>query len=170
LGYVLGRFEEFEEYERNDAAMRNRFMVESIPTNDTLTYVSSILAACVDEFIEGKFNITLDGNNTLAQDIDLDVVLNSTLIFSNMDELDPSNNITELIQDLSSFVESCISFGDELLLEVLKLSDSVDSFTDLDFSLTFDWIRCWNTTELGPVNVSGMFQIESTVAFKLDIS
>ena len=153
LGYVLGRFEEEEEYERNDEAMRNRFLVESFPLDELLVVASAVPAACVDTFVETRFNITLSQNESLSSDIDLEEILGSDVIFPHVDDVHPSDNST-ILQDLLSFMGPCIEFGTDLVDEVGGfLIDRSKGIQDLSFSLTFDFIRCWNTTELGPVNV-----------------
>jgi len=149
LGYVLGRFEEDDEYERNDEAMKNRFIVESFPLDDLLLFASSVPAACVDTFIERRFNVTLSQNESLAPGNDLDELLGNDVIFPDIDDLDPNNKST-IVQDLLSFMGSCIGFGTDLLGEIVGLDDRIQGFS---FSLTFDFIRCWNQTELGTVNV-----------------
>ena len=153
LGYVLGRFEEEDEYERNDEAMRNRFLVESFPLDELLPVASAVPAECVDTFIETRFNIKLSQNKSLAPDNNFEELLGSDVIFPNVDDLDPSDNST-ILEDLLSSMGPCIEFGTDLVDEIGGfMIERSKGIQDLSFSLTFDFIRCWNTTELGPVNV-----------------
>ena len=166
LGYVLGRFEEEEEYERNDEAMKNRFLVESLPLDELLRFASSVPAACVDTFIETRFNITLSQNDSLAPETDLEELLGNDAILPEIDDLDPSDDST-IVQDLLSFMRSCIGFGSDLLGEIVVLGYGIQ---DIPLILTFDFIRCWNTTELGTVNVCCVEDRCIACEFKANIS
>jgi hypothetical protein len=161
LGIFLAKFEKREEIVANDAIAigRNSYHMNSSdlngnPYENNLRTMFELRTICFDHYLDKKnsniSNIT-SVNETI---IDLDSIsLVSTLVgqdFPNV-SLGFDSNPQKTISEIESYMKICKDAGTEILEKFIDFSAKELKAASQD-TMTFNWIRCWDTSTLGDVN------------------
>jgi hypothetical protein len=133
FGRLLARFEAPLEYEQNDQIAMERFVL-----GDALQYRYGMSRSCVDCFSRIK------GNSSTLHGDDVWTTWNSNEEPSLEAESGSENaTINSMLGEISDCLAVCANVSEGL----------VDAFASTASSeLTFNWIRCWNTTLYGDTN------------------
>lgn len=152
LGYLLATYEEENEYENNNAVMVNKFLVEEFPFQESLNILVGLPTACFELYILLKMNQT---NATIPPPV-VDLL---SWIGEDLPKVPPLDNSADvdvevLFEEIGDFVGVCESIADTsvtALLDYANFKPLLESV--LESSLTFDWVRCWDTEIYGKQRV-----------------
>eukprot|EP00529_Nitzschia_sp_RCC80_P015114 CAMPEP_0113464224 /NCGR_PEP_ID=MMETSP0014_2-20120614/13087_1 /TAXON_ID=2857 /ORGANISM="Nitzschia sp." /LENGTH=709 /DNA_ID=CAMNT_0000356291 /DNA_START=95 /DNA_END=2224 /DNA_ORIENTATION=- /assembly_acc=CAM_ASM_000159 len=148
-GWLLARYEDEAEYDSNDEIMVARKVIETLDVGRTADALIQLPISCIDEF----FNETLDGFDLIEPDFLLaDNSTNFTVPESELEEFINANqdlDITpEYLWNLREQMVNCTVQSDFLLDIIRRLTESSEVALAAE-SLSFNWGRCWNTSEYG---------------------
>jgi hypothetical protein len=147
FGYLLGRYEEPNEYLQNDEIVRERFVLQQFSLNTTLTAMWNISLECIDYYTDAKDENT----NTTS----LDGYLETHLAAKGFDHVFPNvtpglnkQSTEEILEEVRQYMGICSRIANSLgedILKYVKAEGQTEAYADL----TFNWIRCWNSTLYG---------------------
>ena len=169
LGMVLAKFEINDEIEENNAIMRGKYELIKYPYDETLNFLFGLPTVCFDYYLYKKTNETdanytmtgLMGGDTQQDMIDAthtyneDNIANLTLwvgdrfppVEVGYDNDDPLITISEI----KEYLQVCEDAGSDLIQNFIDITSAKMESTSTN-TMSFNWMRCWNTTELGSVN------------------
>lgn len=181
LGYYLSTFEGPQEVDSNDMFMRQSYLLAELPVSETINLLLNLPTECFDRFLQGKAtaeNITelMDGgvltnkvdslqSNQFWNDTTNQAILihgnnyslrEAALLLANESSLSPrldQSNTTEVLLELYKYMEMCENVSSYYLYSLINYTkESAAWVNDTSDVLSFNWIRCWNRTELGDPN------------------
>lgn len=177
LGNVLAKFEKPVEIADNDAIMRNSYDLNSYDLNgnsheETLRTMFELPTICFDYYLDKK-------NSNISNIINTDIISNIGITTSANETGEETNSIIDLdsisllsklagqdfpnvslgfdsdldvtIDEIESYMKICKDAGTEILEKFIDFTAKELEAASQD-TMTFNWIRCWNTTELDDVN------------------
>jgi hypothetical protein len=170
LGIVLARFEIDGEIEANNAIMRGKYELSKYPYDETLNFLFGLPTICFDYYLYKKLDKTGDTNYTMdglmggetQQDM-LDAtftynknnIANLTLWvgdrFPPVEVGDDNDDPAIAVSEIREYLGVCENAGADLIQNFVEIT-SARRDTALTDTMSFNWMRCWNTTELGTVN------------------
>jgi hypothetical protein len=139
-GYLLAQFEAPTEFDLNDLIIANQFTLQNFDL-DVLNNLVDLPIDCFEAYLDSK-----DLGDT---DISL---LDLTDRFTYSYDVDEVPELIETIgEELSLFRGHMVNCSEqaEKLVETSSLIQNKTSLILATSDLTFNWIRCWNETEVG---------------------
>lgn len=141
LGGELAKLEKGEEIASNNAIIRAQHNLTGFPT-ESLFFITDGPTACFNQYLDQKLQWNRNNENkTLLSGLDLPVVT-PMMNFS-----DPESTMDEL----NSYMQVCKDTANTALQHFIDYKQ-LELEAATQGSLTFNWIRCWNTTIYGDVN------------------
>jgi len=141
LGKELAKLEKGEEIANNNALIRAQHTLTGFPT-DSLFSITDGPTACFNQYLDQKLQRNkTNENKTILSGLDIPVV--SPV----MDFSDPETTMNEI----NSYMQTCKDTANTALQHFIDYKQ-LELEAATQGSLTFSWIRCWNTTILGDVN------------------
>ena len=167
-GFFLAEFEAPNELRNNDLIMANKFtLVRNSNTSDKYAdYVAEAPERCFVDFLDG---IEVKGTNLTVADIVAekvnpevkgtnltvaDIVAEKVNPFGPKDEeiLEDIMHDILFLKNFSRYMGEC---GEKAATRASIFFNFTSNLISLETALedpTFDWIRCWNESETGPLN------------------
>ncbi len=141
LGGELAKLEKGEEIASNNAIIRAQHSLTGFPT-DSLSFITDGPTACFNQYLDQKLQRNRNNENkTILSGLDLPVV-SPVMNFS-----DPEATMDEI----NSYMQVCKDTANTALQHFIDYKQ-LELEAATQGSLTFSWIRCWNTTIYGDVN------------------
>jgi len=141
-GAILAHFEAPEEYESNDTILANKniYFLSRDRLGDVVNELLELPQSCLADYLNTS---TVKGSNKTLYE----------LFHENGTYFDGNINLNELsiltqIPGLSEYMQDC-GTGAETIVDTLLEVQNSSSLELASESMTFNWIRCWNETEIG---------------------
>jgi len=146
-GYILAGFEAPVEVEANDAILANRHIFVELDWKAVVEKVLKLPQFCFDRYLQ---DVLLPGKNMtdIGPGEGVDWIDWWEGLDGDTSEL--LNDLFDLLEDMREFMETCGNTAQEILEQVWALNSDIE-VTLAAQPLSFNWIRCWNRTELGDV-------------------
>jgi hypothetical protein len=148
FGHLLGQYEEWREYANNDRIARNRFVLSRFDSDRTFDLLYNMSTLCIDHYTAAKGNSTniSASENNLAEYL----VLNryaTDISFPDVVLGFEGQAAGDVLTEIQNYTATCSQIALELAQDLINFTiDDLQSGVD---DLTFNWIRCWNSTLYG---------------------
>lgn len=165
LGMLLGTIEIGDEINRNDEIMRRRHGLNDYPYDDTINLLYALPTLCSHHYLDKMKRDQLSNNNSFISNsinrnktIDAEYKIGSiSNAFKRVgfkfppvsSEFDSDPFVT--ISEIESYTNDCKDAGNEIVKQFIEYTiKKVNDASESDMS--FQWMRCWDTTIYGNVN------------------
>jgi hypothetical protein len=146
-GVFLAQYEAPLELDTNDIIVANRFIIENFDLDVTLDKILNLPLQCFEEYLDasesGSTNFTLLdlANNYRGNDdvVGVDATSGQLLDYFGQELAEFRDHMADCSKEAQELVNVVLDFWNQTSLATATQR------------LTFNWIRCWNETELGPV-------------------
>jgi hypothetical protein len=158
LGHLLSQYESPNELEQNDSILRQRYMLDGFPIDKTYQTLTNLPNLCLDFYNNIHNNRNNNETKTIEFQIDQfpgwEVLLETSTLMTNNSGISAlrSQLLSEQVNTmtnstLKTVIENCGTVS-ELMIDNLKTYHT-ELARGATTKLSFNWIRCWNTTEYG---------------------
>jgi hypothetical protein len=146
FGLVLANFEAPGEYASNDETVKERYVLSLFPANETTAGLTNMSRNCLDYYSNIKYNrtavvknpfLTLVGNAEFSDH-------NFPNISVGFDDQTPESVLGEAME----YANVCADLAEDMYEVLYNYTASVVNEEILS-DLTFNWIRCWNSSSVG---------------------
>ena len=146
FGLILASFEAPGEYASNDETVKERYVLSLFPSNEITTGLTNMSQSCLDYYNDIKNNQTTIENNpflTLVDNLDF-----FTQKFPNVSVGFENQTPESVLGEAKEFASVCADIAEEIYDTLYNYTKSVIN-EEILTDLTFNWIRCWNSSSLG---------------------
>jgi hypothetical protein len=166
FGFILAQLEAPNECDFNDQVIARKFLLNSLPVNETISLIGSLPAWCFSELLKDENRTTI---NATLPEIERDVIQRLKQrknMFKDDEDLNDSIAVLEEIlsvkwvdwwedwtEDSMAFMQYCGERVEDFVRLILSMNTRI-SVAEASRQTTFNWIRCWNISGNGNFLVS----------------
>lgn len=153
FGTMVAQFEAPVEYEQNDGVCAEWFVTGDVQLDNTSHLVYDMPTLCMDYYLHTKNNrSTYEGRPELA--LWIAIMASNGVSFPPIEIGFENASINSTLMELGDYMEICEEVSERVLynLNLVNNTQRGNSTPVVCSELTFNWIRCWNSTVYGGMN------------------
>jgi hypothetical protein len=142
-GYFLARLEAPIELDSNNRILANRFSLELFGADKAINKCLGLPKACFEEYMSRKY--IGSSNITIGQFVSLPT--SHLGVGSEEQKTVWLETLSEAVFKMGDFISECSAEAEDVIEELQTIQEQIGVEVAIQ-TLSFNWIRCWNETEL----------------------